>query len=157
MKKVAGIVGGLALLAATPALAQMAPDAVEFVDGAVETSLSGKPGDPEKGRAVMANRGLGNCVACHKISEMADVPWHGEVGPPLDGTGERWTEAELRGIVANAKMMFPGSMMPSFYKAEGFIRPGDGYTGKAAKTVEPVLTAQQIEDVVAYLATLEDY
>ena len=85
------------------------------------------------------------------------MPFHGEIGPPLDGAGERWSEAELRGIVANAKMMFDGSMMPSFYKTEGFIRPGKAYTGKAADdTFGPILTAQQIEDVVAYLTTLKE-
>jgi sulfur-oxidizing protein SoxX len=74
----------------------------------------------------------------------------------LDGAGERWSEAELRGIVANAKMMFPDSMMPSFYKVDGFTRPGNAYTGEAADdSFGPLLTAQQIEDVVAYLATLK--
>ena len=54
---------------------------------------------------------------------MSDIPFHGEIGPMLDGAGDRWSEAELRGIVTNAKMMFPGSMMPSFYKVDGFVRP----------------------------------
>ncbi len=103
----------------------------------------------------MADR---NCVACHEVSALADVPFHGEIGPMLDGAGDRWSEAELRGIVANAKIMFPDSMMPSFYKTEGFIRPGDAYTGEAAdpETFGPLLSAQQIEDVVAYLVTLKD-
>jgi sulfur-oxidizing protein SoxX len=52
--------------------------------------------------------------------------------------------------------MFEGSMMPSFYKVDGFIRPGDDYTGDAAKEIKPILTAQQIEDVVAFLATLKE-
>ena len=63
----------------------------------------------------------------------------------------------MRGIVANAKMMFEGSLMPSFYKTEGFTRPGNAYTGKAADdTFGPLLSAQQVEDVVAYLVTLKD-
>ncbi len=75
----------------------------------------------------------------------------------LDGAGDRWSEAELRGIVANAKMMFEGTMMPAFYKTEGFTRPGDAYTGKAPEgDLPPLLSAQQIEDVVAYLATLKE-
>ena len=82
----------------------------------------------------------------------------GEVGPSLDGAGDRWTEAELRGIVANAKMMFDGSVMPSFYKTEGFTRLGDAYTGKAygEGEVQPLLTAQEIEDVVSFLMTLKE-
>jgi sulfur-oxidizing protein SoxX len=88
---------------------------------------------------------------------MADIPFHGEIGPMLDGAGGRWTEAELRGIVANAKEMFPESMMPSFYRVDGYIRPGNAFTGKAADdTFGPLLTAQQVEDVVAYLVTLKE-
>jgi sulfur-oxidizing protein SoxX len=138
--------------------AEIAPTAVKYEDGAVSQSLSGAPGDPAAGREIVGNKSLGNCVACHAVSDLADVPFHGEIGPMLDGAGDRWSEAELRGIVANAKMMFEGSMMPSFYKTEGFIRPGNAYTGKAMdpETFGPLLSAQQIEDVVAYLVTLKD-
>ena len=88
---------------------------------------------------------------------MPDVQFQGDVGPALDGAGDRWTEAQLRGIVSNAKMTFEGTRMPAFYKTEGFIRPGDGYTGKAAPPdLPPILTAQQVEDVVAYLLTLKE-
>jgi L-cysteine S-thiosulfotransferase len=135
--------------------AEIAPDDVAFEDGAVQTSLTGTPGDPAEGRKVYAGRALGNCVACHAITDMTDVPWHGEVGPVLDGVGDRWSEAELRGIVSNAKIMFPDSIMPSFYKVTGFIRPGDAFTGKAATEIKPLLAAQQIEDVVAFLMTLK--
>lgn len=139
------------------ALAETMPEDVTFTDGAVAESLTGAPGDPAEGRNVMANRGLGNCVACHQVTEMQDVPFHGEVGPMLDGAADRWTEAELRGIVSNAKMMFENSMMPSFYKTKGYIRPGDAFTGKAAEEpLPPLLTAQQVEDVVAYLLTLKE-
>jgi len=135
--------------------AEVAPTDVKFMDGSVAQSLSGMPGDPVSGREIVGSKKLGNCVACHQVSDLDDVPFHGEIGPMLDGAGERWSEAELRGIVANAKIMFEDSMMPSFYKTQGFVRPGNAYTGKAADdTFGPLLTAQQIEDVVAYLATL---
>ncbi|TNE37505.1 sulfur oxidation c-type cytochrome SoxX [uncultured Roseovarius sp.] len=137
--------------------AEVAPTDVKFEDGSVSQSLSGAPGDAASGREVVGNKSLGNCVACHQVSDLADVPFQGEIGPSLDGAGGRWSEAELRGIVANAKMMFPESMMPSFYKTEGFIRPGNAYTGEAPDdTFGPLLTAQQIEDVVAYLVTLKE-
>ncbi len=134
------------------------PADVKFQDGAVNTSLSGEPGDPEEGRLVMVTRGLGNCIACHEVTKLKEFPFHGEVGPSLDGVGDRWTEEELRGIVADAKQMFEGSMMPSFYKRSGYIRPGNGFSGKAAAPEElsTLLSAQQIEDVVAYLMTLKD-
>lgn len=139
------------------AWAETAPEAVSYDYGAVAESLSGVPGDPEAGRAVMVSRGLGNCIACHEVTALSDAPFHGEVGPMLDGAGDRWTEAELRGIVANAKMMFDGTIMPAFYKTSGYIRPGDAFTGKAGtEPLPPLLTAQQIEDVVAYLQTLKE-
>ncbi|MEY8144610.1 sulfur oxidation c-type cytochrome SoxX [Falsihalocynthiibacter sp. CO-5D18] len=133
------------------------PTAVSFTEGSVELSLSGVAGDAANGRKIVGDKKQGNCVACHQVSDLADVPFQGEIGPMLDGAGERWSEAELRGIVANAKMTFEDSMMPSFYKTEGFIRPGKAYTGKAADdTFGPLLSAQQIEDVVAYLFTLKE-
>jgi sulfur-oxidizing protein SoxX len=137
--------------------AEIAPTAVNYEDGSVAQSLTGQPGNPAEGRKIVGSKKLGNCVACHAVSDLSDVPFHGEIGPMLDGAGDRWTQAELRGIVANAKMMFEGSMMPSFYKTEGFIRPGKAYTGKAADdSFGPLLSAQQIEDVVAYLSTLKE-
>lgn len=105
----------------------------------------------------MVSRGAGNCIACHQVTELDEHPFHGEVGPSLDGIGEYRTAAELRGIVANAKMTYEGTIMPAFYRTSGFIRPGNGFTGKAAEgELAPLLTAQQIEDVVAYLQTLKD-
>jgi sulfur-oxidizing protein SoxX len=138
--------------------AEIAPSDVSYVDGAVKVSLTGIVGDADNGRKIVGNKGMGNCVACHQVSDLSDVPFQGEIGPMLDGAGERWSQSELRGIVANAKMMFDESLMPSFYKTEGFIRPGNAYTGKAADdTLGPLLGAQQIEDVVAYLTTLTEY
>ncbi|UWR27770.1 sulfur oxidation c-type cytochrome SoxX [Sulfitobacter sp. S223] len=135
----------------------VAPTAVSYTDGAVEQSLTGVAGDAANGRLIVGDKKQGNCVACHEVSDLADVPFQGNIGPMLDGAGERWSEAELRGIVANAKVMFEGSMMPSFYRTEGYIRPGNAYTGKAADdTFGPLLSAQQVEDVVAYLATLKE-
>lgn len=139
------------------AATEISPTDVAFDEGTVAQSLSGVAGDPASGREIVGNKSLGNCVACHQVSDLSNVPFQGEIGPMLDGAGDRWTEAELRGIVANAKIMFEDSMMPAFYKTEGFIRPGNAYTGEAADdTFGPLLTAQQIEDVVAYLSTLKE-
>ncbi|MHA6324963.1 sulfur oxidation c-type cytochrome SoxX [Roseivivax sp. CAU 1753] len=136
----------------------VAPTEVSYGEyGAVDVSLSGASGDPAAGAKVLSERSLGNCVACHQVSALADVPFQGEVGPSLDGAGSRWEEADLRGIVADAKQTFPDSVMPSFYKTTGYIRPGDAYTGKAGvEPLPPLLSAQEIEDVVAFLMTLKD-
>ena len=151
----AGIV--IALSVAVAQAEAIKPSDVTYVDGAVETSLSGTPGDAANG-AILMNKGAGNCIACHQVSALSDLPFHGEIGPPLDGAASRWSEAELRGIVANAKIMFEDTMMPAFYKTEGFVRLGDAYTGKAHAEgeVQPLLTAQDVEDVVAFLSTLKD-
>lgn len=147
----------MAIAMATSAAADMiAPSEVVFEDGAVSTSLSGTAGDPASGAEIM-NKGAGNCIACHQVGALSHLPFHGEIGPPLDGAADRWTEAELRGIVANAKVMFEGSMMPSFYRTEGFIRLGNEYTGEPHEgDVQPLLTAQEVEDVVAFLMTLKE-
>lgn len=151
------LVTAAALAAATPAVSEVAPMDVVWEGAAVSTSLSGEPGNPEEGAKVLSTKSLGNCVSCHVVSAMPKVQFQGNVGPALDGVGSRWTEAELRGIVANAKMVFEGTRMPAFYKTEGFIRPGVGFTAKpATEPLAPLLTAQQIEDVVAYLVTLKE-
>jgi sulfur-oxidizing protein SoxX len=147
----------VALSITTPAVSETAPGAVAFEEGAITASLSDAPGDPEAGKKVMTTAALGNCVACHVIGAMPEVQFPGNIAPPLDGVADRYSEAQLRGIVANAKMTFEGSFMPAFYKVDGFVRPGGGYTGKAPEgDLPPILTAQQIEDVVSYLLTLKD-
>jgi len=135
----------------------VAPGNVQYGEyGEITESLTGVPGDPENGAKVMKTKSIGNCISCHVVGPLSDAPFHGEIGPPLDGVGDRWGEAELRGIVANAKKTYPGTMMPAYYKVEGFVRPGDAYTGKAAEgELDPLLTAQQVEDVVAFLSTLK--
>ena len=157
MRRAAPLLTGAFITAlASAGWAEVAPTAVEFDNGAVQQSLADVAADPAKGAEIVGSKKLGNCVACHQVSALPDVAWQGTVGPALDGAGSRWSEAELRGIVANAKMMFPDSMMPSFYKVEGFVRPGDGYEGTAAKEIHPILSAEQIENVVAFLKTLKD-
>ena len=156
MKQTVAYLAAAGLWAGAALAEPVAPTDVKFVDGAVEMSLSGTPGNADNGRVLM-NKGAGNCIACHQVSALSELAFHGEIGPMLDGAGERWSEAELRGIVANAKIMFPESMMPSFYRTDGYTRPGNAYTGKAAEgDLQPLLTAQEVEDVVAYLLTLTE-
>lgn len=147
-----------ALIAGAAFAETVAPGDVQYGEyGEVEASLTGMAGDADNGRAVFSSKSKGNCVACHAVAQLPDVPFQGEVGPELTWTGEARTAEELRGIVANAKMAFPDTVMPSFYKTTGFTRPGDGYTGKSAKgDLAPLLSAQEIEDLVAFLLTLQE-
>lgn len=156
-----GLAAGVcaAFLLAGTGFAQVAPGDVVWVDDVlIPESLTGAPGDPAAGVEVVSNRGGGNCVACHEVSALPDVQFQGNIGPALDGVGSRWTEGELRGILVDAKHMFPDTRMPSFYRVDGFIRPGDAFTGRAAnpETFGPLLTPQQVEDTLAYLMSLTD-
>ncbi|MGD9864848.1 MAG: sulfur oxidation c-type cytochrome SoxX [Pseudodonghicola sp.] len=156
--KLASLTLAVAVIGSAAIAAEIGPKDIAYAeDGGIEASLSGVAGDPANGAKIMTNRGKGNCVACHEVTALSDAPFHGNVGPTLDGAADRWTVAELRGLVANPKMTFEGTVMPAFYKVDGFNRPGDAYTGKAAKgELMPLLSAQEVEDVVAFLATLKD-
>lgn len=139
------------ILSAPPVLAgEVAPGDVSFEDGVVNASLTGVAGDAANGRKVFMNRKQGNCLACHVNEDMSEQSFHGEVGPALDGVADRWSEAELRGIVTNSRMMFDGTIMPAFYVNAGYNRPLEKFDGKS------ILSAQQVEDVVAYLLTLKE-
>ncbi|MEY3003188.1 MAG: hypothetical protein RLZZ491_364 [Pseudomonadota bacterium] len=152
------LVAGFVLAATGLQADVIAPgDVVANEYGEIAQSLSGQPGDIQRGKEIMAARGKGNCLACHQVSALADQPWHGEVGPSLDGVGARWDEAALRGLLVNADVTFPDSIMPAFYKVSGFTRPGDAFTTRPAPDpLAPLLAAQEIEDVVAFLMTLTE-
>ena len=143
---------GVLLLPATLAFgADVAPDAVKFEDNAVVASLTGAAGDPVAGAAVFKDRSLGNCLACHANQDMQQDLFHGNVGPSMDGVAGRWTPEELRAIVADAKKVFGDqTMMPGFYSLNVGLTVREDLVGKT------VLNAQQVEDVVAYLATLKE-
>lgn len=120
-------------------------------DGEIKTSLTGSAGSAVKGREWFKNRKLGNCLACHVNSELKQEQFHGEVGPSLDGVADRWSEAQLRAIVVNSKVIFgEETMMPAFYRDSGFTRPLKEFKGKT------ILSAEQVEDIVAYLRTLKE-
>ncbi|MEC9342529.1 MAG: sulfur oxidation c-type cytochrome SoxX [Pseudomonadota bacterium] len=131
--------------------ADIAPAEVPFTDDGVTVSLTGMPGDPGKGASIFKDRKLGNCLACHANEAMSGELFHGEVGPPLDGVADRWSEAELRAIVTDSKKALSDeTVMPGFYSLELGKNVADSFVGKT------ILTAQQVEDVVAYLATLKE-
>jgi sulfur-oxidizing protein SoxX len=120
----------------------------QVVDDAIPASLTGRPGDPVRGRAIVTNR-QSTCLLCHS-GPFPEERFQGDLSPSLKGTGARWNEGELRLRLVDASRLNPATIMPSYYKVDGLTRVGAAWRGK------PILTAEQIEDVVAYLATLKD-
>lgn len=118
---------------------------------AVEKSLTGTPGDAAAGRELFINRKLGNCLACHKNTDLASEPFHGVVGPALDGAGDRWEPTQLRAIITNPKKVFGDqTIMPAFYSDRTGARVAKKFQGKT------ILSAQQVEDIIAYVSTLKE-
>ncbi len=118
-------------------------------DYAISTPLGGLKGDVANGRKVAIHRGKGNCLACHSMP-ISEEEFHGEIGPPLAGVGGRYDAAQLRLRIVNMQELNPGTLMPPFYKhPDQFNRVSKKYQGRT------ILTAQEVEDVVAYLTTLK--
>jgi len=150
MKFTLGAIAAVALSSAAFA-SEVAPDAVEYADEGVMTSLTGVAGDPVAGAATFKDRKLGNCLACHANADMSGEQFHGDVGPALDDVASRWEEPMLRAIVANSKQVFTDeTIMPGFYSLKVGQHVREDLVGKT------ILTAQQVEDVVAYLGTLKE-
>lgn len=113
-------------------------------------SLTGKPGDSKRGGIIISGRKLGNCLACHQVPALGDVPFHGNIGPTLAGVAKRYSEGELRARIVDPDAFNPGTIMPAFYRTHGLFRVLSNFVDA------PILTAEQIEDVVAFLLTLTD-
>ncbi|HEY6858469.1 MAG TPA: sulfur oxidation c-type cytochrome SoxX [Pseudolabrys sp.] len=119
-----------------------------IVDDAIPTSLTGTRGDPERGRTIVVAR-QNTCLLCHS-GPFPEERFQGNLSPSLKGTGARWNEGQLRLRLVDASRLNAKTIMPSYYRVEGLNRVAPAWRGK------PILSAEQIEDVVAYLATLRD-
>ncbi|MDO9708536.1 sulfur oxidation c-type cytochrome SoxX [Paracraurococcus lichenis] len=111
--------------------------------------LTGLPGDPARGRAIVADRQRGLCLLCH-AAPIAEERFQGDLAPSLAGVGARLTEGQLRLRMVDGRRLNPDTIMPSYYSTEGLRQVGRAWQGRT------ILSAQEIEDVVAYLATLRD-
>ena len=121
----------------------------EVVGDAIPQPLTGARGDPARGRAIVVDAAQSTCLLCHS-GPFPEERFQGDLSPDLKGTGARWSEGELRLRLVDASRLNPATIMPSYYKVDGLNRVAPAWRGK------PILTAEQIEDVVAYLATLRD-
>jgi sulfur-oxidizing protein SoxX len=128
-------------------MAQAAPGAFIVEGDGIPKSLSGTPGDPERGRAIVVNRQTGLCLLCHS-GPFPEERFQGTLAPSLAGAGARLNERQLRLRIADGRRLNPDTIMPSYYRIDGLTRVAPGFAGK------PILNADQIEDVVAFLMTL---
>jgi L-cysteine S-thiosulfotransferase len=119
------------------------------VGDAIPQSLTGAKGDPERGRSIVVNRQVGLCLLCHN-GPFPDEKFQGTLAPDLKGSGSRATEGQLRLRIVDASRLKADTIMPPYYRVDDLTRVAPAFQGK------PVLTAEQIEDVVAYLMTLRD-
>ena len=136
---VAAVAAVTAVVMASPARAQ---------EG-IPRSLTGAPGDPVRGRAIVTNRQVGMCLLCHS-GPFPEERFQGNLAPDLAGAGRRWSEGELRLRIVDPRRINPATIMPAYHRTDGLVRVAPAWRGK------PILSAEQVEDVVAFLVTLKD-
>lgn len=137
------LLGGLVCASAVGWGQGLMPYRIE--EGAITAALSER-GDPARGKLIVASRDA-NCTLCHVVPD-SGTRFMGNLGPPLAGTGTRLSEGQLRLRIVDSLRLNPDTIMPSYYRVDGLNRAASQYRGR------PILTAQQVEDVVAYLLTL---
>lgn len=142
----------VAMALAAPLVAAMAQEALRpftIVGDAIPASLTVAKGDPARGRVIVTNRHVGLCLLCHS-GPFPEERLQGTMAPDLKGAGARWSEGQLRLRIVDAARLNPSTIMPPYYRIDGLNRVASSLRGK------PVLTAEQIEDVVAFLSTLRE-
>ena len=116
------------------------------VGDSISASLTGAVGDPARGRAIILDHRLGSCLLCHS-GPLPEERFQGTLAPDLSGAGSRWSTGQLRLRLVDATRLNPDTIMPPYYRVDGLSRVGSAWLGK------PILTAAQIEDVIAFLST----
>jgi sulfur-oxidizing protein SoxX len=140
------LLGCAAAVFAAAASGQPAAQGLDVVGDAIPRPLTSEPGDPARGRSIVANRDQGGCTLCHEVPGEGRF---GNVAPTLAGVGARLSIPQLRLRVADSTRVNPATPMPAYYRTEGLVQVAGAYRGKT------ILSAQQVEDVVAWLATLK--
>jgi sulfur-oxidizing protein SoxX len=118
------------------------------VGDAIPEPLAAARGDPARGRALVVERSS-TCILCHS-GPFPEQKFQGDLAPDLAGSGRRWSEGQLRLRLVDASRLNDATIMPSYYRVDGLQRVGNSWRGK------PILSAEQIEDIVAYLVTLRE-
>lgn len=138
------------LIAAVFATAAGSASSAWAADGdRIDHALEGLQGDPVRGRLIVADRSRGLCLLCHS-GPFPEERQQGSLAPDLSGAGSRLSQAQLRARIVDSRRVNPQSIMPAYHRTEGLERVAPAFRGR------PILDAQQLEDVVAYLTTLRD-
>lgn len=116
---------------------------------AIPEPLTGSLGDAARGRAIVANRQAGLCLLCH-TGPFPEERFPGNLAPDLAGAGSRWSAGQLRLRLADAKRLNPQTIMPAYYSVDGLVQVAPAWKGKS------IMSAQDLEDVVAFLQTLKN-
>jgi L-cysteine S-thiosulfotransferase len=144
----AGVAALLAVAAVGRACAESLPP-YEIIGDAIPAPLTTTPGDAARGRAIVVNRRVGLCLLCH-TGPFPEEKLQGNLAPDLAGAGSRASPGQLRLRLVDASRLNPDTIMPAYYRVDGLDRVAPAFRGK------PIFSAQQIEDVVAFLASLRD-
>ena len=140
------LAGALLVLPAGGAAQELLSYAI--VGDAIPRSLTGAAGDATRGRALVIERSS-TCILCHS-GPFPEQKFQGDLAPSLSGSGSRWSEGQLRLRLVDASRLNAATIMPSYYRVDGLNRVGTLWRGK------PLLSAEQIEDIVAYLVSLRE-
>lgn len=143
-RMVGSLIACFAISGCEPAPRPLIP--ANMIDGdAIAASLAPEAGDAARGRDVFVERERGHCVICHALASV-DAPFQGNVGPSLTGIGERLSAGQIRLRIAQPSLIWPDTVMPSYYRRDGLNQVGADYIGQT------ILSAQEIEDLVAFLS-----
>jgi sulfur-oxidizing protein SoxX len=141
--------GASLLTSARPASAESSLVPYVIVGDAIPEPLTSAKGDADRGRGIVSNRQVGLCLLCHS-GPFPQERFQGTLAPDIKGAGARSTEGQLRLRIVDASRLNPDTIMPPYYRVDGLQRVTPAFKDK------PLLSAEQIEDVVAYLATLRE-
>ncbi len=139
---------GAFMLAACNRDAPTLIDSAQIVGDAIPDALTEHPADLARGQEVFAERNQGHCVLCHVVADL-DVPFQGNIGPDLTQVGDRLNPGQLRLRIVDYQIITPGALMPSYFRTHALYQVEEDYVG------ETILSAQQVEDLVAYLSAMK--
>lgn len=147
-RRVASLAGTVLALCGPACAAAVQTVDFQVVGDAIPSPLGGLVGDALRGRALVMDRRAGLCLLCHS-GPFQEERFQGDLSTNLSGTGSRWSPGQLRLRLADARRLNPDTVMPAYHRASGLQQVGDAWQGR------PIFSAQQVEDVVAFLQTLK--